>query len=358
LDSSANADILSDAEITRLAAAAVAAPSADNSQPWTLARRPEGIVIGLRPDATPLFFDCGGWAGEISLGAAAENVVQTAPGLGLTAEMVPLSSGREPRVLLRMQRQPDATPSPYEHAVLARHTNRGRYSERPIGEATANLLVRALDGFPTFQLRWALTSSSRSSLIRAAEEADRVRYTHARIHRDFHESLRFGTDNERYRDGLADDTLGIESFLVPVLRLLKPWPVARAANALGLHQVMVWRGTRLPLTQAPLLGVLTCSAEADGVTCGRMLERVWLAAETAGLAFQPFGALPLLLRRMGRGEGEGLGRSHQVRLRNADIAWRRAVGAAAETLVMIIRVGYATGAVHRARRRPVESFMA
>jgi hypothetical protein len=204
-------------------------------------------------------------------------------------------------------------------------------------------------------LLWPNSPDARANMLRAVQLADHVRYSHPEIHRDFHALLRFGKAKSVLRDGLAGDTLGIEAFLLPALRMLKPWPLTRVLNIFGLRNFMIWRGTTLPIRSAPLIGVLSCSSEDGGFTSGRVLERIWLAAETAGLAFQPLGALPLLLHRMRQG-GSGLSASHRTNLALADAAWRRAVGIDSDTLIMIFRLGYSRVTPSRALRRSLESF--
>lgn len=348
---------LSDTEFTQLAAAAIRAPSADNSQPWTLRRDAQGVIVGLPSTLPPTFFDFDGWASEVSLGAAVENVVQTAPGLGLDATLIPLG---EREVLIRLLRLPERLPSAYGDAVAARHTNRSRFARKAVPRAVCDELERAVAAAPDFRMGWLTSSTARGRVIFAVQQAEHVRFTHAQIHAEFHQSLRFGAAQERHPEGLAADTLGLEPFLLPALRLLKPWPIASALNAIGMHHFMVWRGATLPLGRAPLIGVVTCRADPSGIGSGRVLERLWLAAEAAGMAFQAFGALPLLLRRLQRPAAlDGLTASQRQRLSVADRAWREALGgeSASDALVMVVRVGYAATTVRRSRRRPVETFI-
>jgi nitroreductase len=355
LDSSTPAATLSDSEFNRLVEAAIRAPSADNSQPWTLARHPAGIVAGLVGTARPMFFDADGWAGEVSLGAAVENIVQVAPSLGLAASVEPLQNHE---ALVRLRRQPGQGETALTRVVFTRHTHRGYLRATPIPPAVAQGLVAAVDA-SGFSLRWAASRTARARLITAVQQAEVVRFTHAQIHDEFHESLRFGRAQEQRPDGLAADTLGIERALVPALRLVRPWPITRALNALGMHHFMVWRGATLPLKQAPLIGALLGPPDAPGFDAGRILERVWLAAEAAGVAFQAFGALPLLLRhlRPQQPADDQLSRPHRERLLRADNAWRLATDASGEQLLMIVRIGYAASPAPRSRRRAAASFV-
>jgi hypothetical protein len=66
-------------------------------------------------------------------------------------------------------------------------------------------------------------TQDRKAIIRTITATDTLRFIHERIHNDFYHVLRFGNTAEKTRDGLAAATLGIESFMIPILQMLKPW---------------------------------------------------------------------------------------------------------------------------------------
>lgn len=348
---------LTQQELERLFSAAVAAPSADNSQPWSLAQHPEGLLVGLRPLSHPMFFDYAGWASEMSLGAAVENVLQVAGSLGLGGELRRHGSAAHRTILVKLTRVPKPQPTPLADVVFARHTNRFAYRQKSIEKERMGALAGSVGDLAGFRVIWAGEHGARDVVLRAVQAADWVRYTHPTIHADFHSLLRFGPEKDLLKDGLADDTLGIERILFPALRLMRPWALARTLNYLGLHHFMIWRGCTVPLSSAAEVGLLASAPGATGIECGRALQRVWLAAEAGGLAFQPMGALPLLLHRLINGGGNDLTPSHCRRLRAADGDLRRALGLDNRILVMIFRAGYPRNPVPRARRRALSTFL-
>src|SRR5262245_24833481 len=129
---------LNDREFTELACAAISAPSADNLQPWMLRRHGDGVAIALRPTRKAMFFDYEGWADQLSLGAAIENMLQIAPGLGIRLDVA--ASGSRWHVLVRGSQRTAIAPSRYENAVGNRGTNRGRYAKRAVTEETKEIL--------------------------------------------------------------------------------------------------------------------------------------------------------------------------------------------------------------------------
>lgn len=346
-----------------LVGAGILAPSADNGQPWKFRRQDEGLALYLDPDQLGMFFDADLAATRISCGAVLENIRLRASQLGFDATVRinegPMVAGQPVATVTLKPGTGQA--DPLAHALEIRATHRGLYHfHKQIPNDVLDRVAQSLVGKASgVSLAWVKDATARKTIIQTATGADLVRYTHPVIHRDFHHKLRFGHQADVARDGLAADTLGVERFLVPFLRLLAPWPLARFLNALGMHHFMAWRGCTLPMSTAPCLGVMWAETNTSQYDLGWALQRVWLAANQAGLAYQPLGALPLLLLRMRYQGGEGLTMTQRQRLEELDRSWRSVVGVSEQgpMLLMLFRIGYPRQAATRSRRRPLDSFL-
>lgn len=349
------------AQILEILSAGIQAPSADNSQPWKFKVVPGAIHVFYDVSRLGMFFDFALSATYMSLGAVCENMVLHAGKLGLDAEVElcvdhPMEIGHV--ITLRLS-QHNVAYDPLADAIPARATNRFLYrrGSNVAGSVLADI-AHAISPGQECRVVWAHDPAARKQLGRAVFQSDLVRFTHPLIHRGFHDTLRFGSDVWKSNDGLAAETLGIERPMLPLLRMLRPWGLARLLNGVGLQYFMAWRGGLLPMWASSHLGAIIASSRVDYFDMGRAFERVWLAATRAGLAFQPLGALPLLLFRWQDQADRGLADGHKARLRQADAAWRGATDASAsERLVMIFRVGHAFGEAPRSRRRPVDQFL-
>lgn len=353
--------IIEHAQVLDLISAGIQAPSADNSQPWRFRTTPGEIHVFYDASRLGMFFDYALSATYMSLGAVCENMVLQAGKLGLDAEVrqsvdQPMDAGHV--FTLRLSKR-QVVYDPLADAIPARATNRFLYRRKPdVAESVLADIAHALTPGQGRRVVWAHDPVARKQLGRAVFQSDLVRFTHPLIHRGFHDTLRFGHDVEISNDGLAAETLGIERPMLPLLRMLRPWGLARLLNAVGLQYFMAWRGGLLPMWASSRIGAIIASPQVDYFDMGRALERVWLAATRAGLAFQPLGALPLLLFRWQDQTDAGLSEQHKARLRQADAGWRAATDAAAsDQLVMIFRVGYALNDAPRSRRRPVDQFL-
>ncbi len=345
-----------------LIGAGIRAPSPDNSQPWRFVLFDDALELRLDTARLGLFFDARECASLIGCGAVLENIRLAASARQLEARWERLRDPDRPERIARIVFAPsDGAPDPLADFVQARCSHRGHFNPfAAIPEQTLRALDASVQVVPGARLYWCRGRAEQRRLRRIVVQADRVRYTHETIHNDFHAKLRWGEDADRLADGLAWDTLGIERPLLPVLRALRSWPLARALNYLGLHHVMAWRGAWVPLVTAGATGVLLVPREVDYVEAGRAFERHWIAVAARGLAYEAFGALPLFLMRLKELGEAGFTPAQVATLRRAEKGLAALVPGyhtGREWLVMIFRIGHAGPPAAYARRRPVESFI-
>jgi hypothetical protein len=123
----------------------------------------------------------------------------------------------------------------------------------------------------------------------------------------------------------------------------------QALNFIGASHALGFRAAYLPCRLAPHLGVLVTdsSPEVGAVRVGRALERVWLKAESEGLAFQPLAAAALLALPEYR---EVSTHAREVLTRG----WRALVPG---TPMMVFRMGRATPPNARTGRPPIMDYV-
>jgi hypothetical protein len=122
-----------------------------------------------------------------------------------------------------------------------------------------------------------------------------------------------------------------------------------ALRHVGLHYLLGFRAGYLPCRLAPHCGVLTTRLPLDqGAICaGRALERVWLTAQSAGLAFQPLVGSALL----------ALPEYTDVPVHTGDRLRRGWRELTAETPMVVFRMGYAKRPSVRTSRRSLECYL-
>jgi nitroreductase len=339
----------------------VRAVSADNSQPWRFRIHDGQLELFLAEQESPMFFDPASTATLMSCGAVLENIRLTAGLFGLRAAVQLKATWQQDRRIASIVLTPGSAPAePLARHVHQRATHRGYYRRwHRVPHVVLQRMESALSTCPEHEVRWFTKGWQRRSARRLITRAERLRYTHEQVHREFHASLRFGAQAQLMRDGLAWDTLGVERTLLPLLRRLAPWSVTRTLNRVGLHYLMALRSAWLPLASAPVIGALVQAGDPDYIKAGQAFQRMWLAATEQGLALQPFGALPLFLLRMRELAGSGFDDRQKAALNSLGSGIWQLLGAdpATHTLLMLFRLGYAGPPKAYARRWPVSHFL-
>jgi hypothetical protein len=280
-----------------LAAAATAAPSADNRHVFRLEARGDSLhLIATRdwPNAPP----GRRILGLISIGAVAENLVLRAGRLGMHLdEHWRLDEATGPELARFDCRDAAVVQDPLEAAIELRHSNRRlRFHGPCLPPDARDEISKSAQGIERTRLVWLDAAAARQQALRLIRWAETERFGNQALHREMFDSIRFdagwtGTVSE----GLPPGALELPWFERPAFAALRHWGVQRAANLMGAHRWIGARAADLPCRLAPHL----CAIAAEGdiatgaVLAGRSMERVWLQATKRRLAVQVFAASPL-----------------------------------------------------------------
>ncbi len=342
-----------------LARAAQQAPSGDNCQPWAFRLGAGGLDIFLDPGQDRSFFNVRQLASIIACGAAVQNVVSAAPGIGWTAVPALLPEpAREDHVATLSFAPRHGHADPLGDAVWTRCTNRRAFDRRPVERHDQERLVAAarpgrlllLDDAPRIR-----------ELARLLYHADRIRVERRDLHEHFMGMTRFEPGEHSPGDGLPLANLHAGAAGDVFLRLTRTWPAMRAANVLGVGRLVALH-SRIGMARSPLAGLVCAPSPSrrDFLEGGMALERVWLTATRLGLAFQPMTAITLFwLRWKLDGESDFSAR-HRKLLGNVWAGFEALfpdIGNACWP-VMLFRAGHAPAIRHGTPRRKLEDAIA
>jgi hypothetical protein len=248
------------------------APSAHNTQPWTIDYRADEVVVGVDParalpDSDPTGRDLG-----LGLGAFVETLLIVAADADL-AVTCDLSDPRRIAFIPASARYD----TPFTVAdVEARRVARGPYAPGTISSA---ILADLEPG--------AVPLSTRD-LARELTIADRWMFSTPKVALELRAWLRLDPRDPRYhRDGLTDRALTLSRAEARLLAAaLHAYPVTRR---LGLAALLAVSGRGLLRYDGSVL-VLRAQGE-DPLRAGRRLMRTWLTLARHGLAVHPLSQL-------------------------------------------------------------------
>jgi hypothetical protein len=309
-----------DGTVRRIAAAAAAAPSIHNTQPWRLCPGANDLLeVHADPDRALWVADPHARALYLSCGAALFNIRLAIRMAGHNPLVWPLPNAQQsPFVLAVIEAEPARPPSTAERglfdAIWQRHTNRGPFADRPLPESVQVALEQAA-GFEFATLRMLIAQDA-ATVLDLAARADRALIT------DF--------DHQVELEGWI--ATGSRTDGIPV-SALPPRPGHGMAPVRDFSSVTpALERPTATFEQFPQLAVLTTARDepADWLRAGQALQRILLAATMHGVCAS-FLYQPIELRDM-RGK--------------AALAWPWP-----ENPQMIIRFGYGSPAPRSPRRQ-------
>lgn len=339
------APIVDEKTVKHLVARAMFAPSADNNLPFEF-HWSGGGDVELRGDGSwPSLDRTQRYLAMYAAGAVAETFAIAASQIGFEAQWVPAGSVDDALIGHWSLRKVATPPDPLGEYIEARHTNRKLYSRRPVPDDVLARMSSAVAEIPRVTV--TMFASRNASHLRALmSRAERERFRSVELHQELFGAIRFDVGwHDTAERGIPAGATEVEPFLRPFFKGLRHWSVMRIANALGAPWLLGMRVAGVPAMMCGGLAVLAVDASGDEVAFlgGRATQRLWLAAQGAGLAVQPFAAGPLLSRPFWHGVSAAC-------RRDLNRAWE-GLGLAG-TPAMVLRFGYAQPPSCRAGRPP------
>jgi hypothetical protein len=331
--------------------AGVLAPSADNCHCFELDATNERILLfGSEAYVKAPFHKK--ILNTISFGAVAENMRVRAAALGYKAAITWLPDPAAPALLAELHfRSAAPQEGSLDAAIPRRHTNRRLMFHGPqLGEPELAFLHQCLADIDGISLRFMDSVAERTKLLRLLRIAETERFNTQGLHHDLFSAVRFDVGwHASAEEGLPPGALGVEPGARWAFRQLARWPVMNMLRRIGLHHALGFRAAYLPCRLAPHRAVLaTCLPVDQGAPLvGMALHRIWLQAESRGLALQPFAGPGLLALPAYKEVPAALGE----RLR---LGWRDLVTG---TPLMVFRLGLARPPRVRTGRRPIEQYL-
>lgn len=294
-------------DILRLMRLAVrAAPSADNSQPWSLRGDGDQVVIdyeAVRMKET--LFPKTHHATLLALGCAVENLHQIAEALGLQLLPNAVSICTGDAGILRFNIVSTTSPSAHiavqgDLPLFKRHTNRWPFKKECIA--------------PSFCTKWKAPAEARvsirivesradiSSVASFTAQASQVRFQTREIHEWFAQSLRFTEAEVLHGDGLDVETLGLPPGGRTLLKAItSSWRNMSMFNRVGGYRFLA-RTEAASITKAGAIFAVVGAADPESVIdAGRQMQRLWIELNAAGYAVQPYYVVTDQLQRLAAG---------------------------------------------------------
>jgi hypothetical protein len=276
-----------------LVAAAVKAPSGDNLQPWRFRLDGEASRITLYVDETrdPSPMNAGQRMSRVAVGAALENILQSASSRGWTVE---LEAPLEPAAAALRLTSFDGD-DPEDPAIGRRVTNRRAYDRRPIPPEILERLQRQTPELDGVRTHWICDRARLERLADLIGRADALMFGEPSMRRAFLHNIRFDQPwDAEVQEGLPIASLELSRADRVALRMLRFMPhwLFRLARVKRKFKAAARR--LIESSSGLCLIVFQQATPQANVFVGRAMERAWLALAREKLAAQPMMSLAVL----------------------------------------------------------------
>ena len=277
--------------------AAIAAPSADNSQPWLFEISENRLTLRIDPSRSGGTSDQSFFLSDFSIGTVICNIEEICSCLGYHCETSILPEAtKNPFTAAICTITPSTANETDSSHIFSRHTDRSFPWSDKLSQEQRNELEQAVNSKNDSHLHW-LDGKRRKSALKILCNAESLRFKTKELHNELFSSIRFDVNWKAAVDeGLAPASLGIEWFARPVFRLSRHWKIMKLFNIFGAHNAFAFRSTALPCLLSPELGLISInsSSRESVIRGGIAFQSLWLKATQMGYSLQPFAATGVL----------------------------------------------------------------
>lgn len=345
--------MLNHSDLETIIKAAILAPSADNSSPFTYEYDKSGVLRYYidetrSGEATDEDF----MLSDISLGAVIENTVIQAEQLGYRTQVNILPSPEN-----APHHAADLTFSKTQPAndnlvdvIDKRCTDRRFPFKGPVSDSVLTRLSDAAAHHGA-KVTFFTDKSAKNSATPVMRNAESLRFESKILHQELFSSVIF--DDPAPLEGMPVSTLEIEPPARPFFKMMAKWKTIKFFNKFGVSKILGFRSVQVPISFSPVLALISITENHRSAVIkgGQALQRFWLQAAVEKLAVQPYAAAPIYSLRGLNIEPEFMPRINQIKQEMEKITPDGYSG------LMFLRLGYTSVPVkHRTLRRPLTSY--
>jgi molybdopterin/thiamine biosynthesis adenylyltransferase len=353
--------------INSLVAAAAAAPSTGNDQPWKWYYKQGTLFLFHEEFRSHSFGDFQKTASFITFGAAYENLYVHALSIGIEPYYSFFPDGSTEKLVATIRfRKLIPNPlsdllKPLDQAIFRRHTNRIIAPKTEIHSDIYTRLARLAESVPGAKVRFFTEENDIKSMARIIGACDRMRLLHPEGHYDFvHREMRWTPeDAEKTLTGIDIRTLELGNSLMAAMGVIKSEKVINAVKQFGGGNALGMLAMRTLSTASALCMISIPGYELKNFfEGGRSMERFWLEATNLNLAIHPVISPLYLFSRILHGNGEGLDEKNIKELQFLREAFNKITGTGNnDAEVFLTKIAIAKEPLLKAHRLPVEDIL-
>ncbi len=342
--------------LNKILEAGIQAPSGDNSQPWRFKTRDSGVDIYCEAGADDSYYDFKNRGSLIANGAAIENIIIAAAEFGYKVNVSLFPDKKYPNLTAHLEFKPGPKQkNDFYKTIFARTTNRKEYKKTVLLEAHKKELQNLAKKYSDFKLILIDDPEAKQAVAEALSFNDRFFLEDKHTHDNLFSKIHFTAEKaDHVRTGFYIKTMELNPMAERMMKLFRNWRTLTYFRKLGVAK-MITKTTASLYNTSSAIGVVVMEGKRDEdfVAAGRFIERLWLTANSLGVAFAPVTAVPYLASLVTEKSTGTISKEHIRDIVTADKVIREAGGIKNETIAMVFRLGYADKPTAYSNRLPL-----
>lgn len=344
--------------IKKILEVSINAPSGDNSQPWCFKIDGSSIKIFLKSKLDSTIYNFNEYGSYLSHGALIENIVILSTKYSLKTEvlLLPNSKDLQQTSLITFHSTVGITEDPLANWIEKRHTNRKPYRSEELSNSGRECVVNNANMIsgPCLHLKDSIANFP--PILKALSVNDELMFSNRSIHDTLFNIINWTEEEDKKKvRGLYVKTMELNNEQVLAFRQLQNWALMSKLVKIGIPKLIAATNRKL-YSATPTLGLITIPGLSidNYIRAGRMIERVWLSANSQNINLHPVSGIPYLALFV-RQSSDGVFTDEEKRkILDADEKIRLFFSIGDETVAFIFRLGYGQPASAKSRKLPPE----
>ncbi len=287
-------------------AAAVRAPSGDNTQPWRFETDDSAgrisVFIDETRDSSPM--NCGQTMSRMACGAAVENILIQAAADGWAASVEEGFGNHVATIQLDQESPLSPVTRQTLNAIYNRVSNRRLYDARPVDPLVLSTLNESTPLLDDVRTHWCTERSRINTLAPIIGAADGILFGESSMRNAFLANVRFDRPvNEEVDSGLSLASLELSLPDRAAMRMMSHIPSV-VLKATGASRLFNLHARKLIKSASGVCAISVPEAHTSYFQAGRALQRAWLVLTELGFAVQPMMSLMVLLNALHHGSSQ------------------------------------------------------
>ncbi len=301
---------LTDAQLSDISKAAVAAPSAGNNQPWKWMYRNGVLFLFHDQYRSWSWGDYASMGSFMGLGTGIENVHLQAAAIGLEDTVTLFPAGESSKIVAAIRFRPaaqtsDALAMSLAQNMYTRYTNRKLGARQKLADSFYSGMKAAIGEERGIKIFYTDDDQKLNELGKIIAACDKVRLLHEQGHEEFYSEIRWNKEHAmEHHDGIELAAVDLTQSELAGFQVARDWSAVELLSRWDKGDGFMKLSTKaVEAASSILIFAVPEFNSKELLAAGRAVERAWIYANANGISVHPVLSSAFFFNRLIHGNG-------------------------------------------------------